>query len=162
MDVPSAFNRYLENPSSSSLELLHAAIKQEQGFQRATPWYGRAVELAEQQRHDEVIRLVGGQMLGAFFCPDAHALLSQAHAGIGEQARAQHEGFLAVTAVQAILDSGSGSRAAPWLVLHVPEQYLVMSQVGFVPQSQRFETHDGQDFDIHTDEHGAERWFRLV
>lgn len=162
MSLSSTFTAYVDAPSDATLRPLHRAIVGSPDFNRATTWLLRATELAAASRHDEVIRLVEGLMPGALLCPDAHALLSAAYSGIGDTARARREAFYAGLAVEAILASGDGSRARPWVVLHVPDEYAALARLGLGVTQQRAVDIDGVVHDELTLSDGSTRWCRFA
>ncbi len=162
MSLSNAFTAYVDAPSDATLRPLHRAIVGSPNFSRATTWLFRATELAAADRHDEVIRLVEGLMPGALFCPDAHALLSTAYAGIGDRGRARREAFYAGLAVEAILASGDGSKARPWVVLHVPDEYAALARFGLAATQQRAVDVDGLVHDELTLSDGSTRWCRFA
>lgn len=162
MSIAPAFTAYVESPSEATIRRLQRAIVASPSFNRATAWLDRASELATGDRHDEVIRLVGGLMPGALLCPDAHALLSTAYAGIGDNDLARREAFYAGVAVEAILGSGDGSKARPWVVLHVPDEYAALARLGLACTMQRAVEVDGLVHDELTLSDGTTRWFRFA
>ena len=104
-------------------------------------------------------------MPGAFFSPSAHAALAAAHAGLGDDARARAERSLQVLALESIRSTGDGTRAHPWSVLRVSDEYDVLRAAGRVSREQTLLEADGRSLDRHVCDDGSEAWFdvsRLV
>lgn len=165
--VAAAFTAYVDNPAPANLRVLQTAITSDPTFERGTPWLERARELVGQERHDEVIRLVMERMPGLLLCPTAHAMLGHSFSRIGNRQESMRESAYAALAVDAIRQSGSGSSADPWRVLHVADEYHLLSELGLAPVSQRLVGDggvgsDGGVIDVITCSDGSERWFELV
>lgn len=161
MDIATAFRTYLDQPSKASLSRLHAAIVASEDFERATPWLSRAEQLLSQERYDEVIRLITQRMPGLLLCPIAHSMLSYSYEQIFETERSRREAYYAGVAMEAILDSGSGTQADPWKVLHVADEYAVLEHRGLEPLGQQSQEESGM-FDVVECSDGSQRWFSLV
>lgn len=161
MTVQTAFTAHVEGPTAHTRTRLQAAVTADPGFQRSTDWLPRAADLLAQDRHDEVIRLLMDRMPGLLLSPVAHGMLARAHAGIHQLDDARREAYYRDVALQAILDSGSGTRAQPWQVLQVADEYTVLDHLGLVPQGQRVE-HGDATVDVITCSDGSERCFELV
>lgn len=159
--IQAAFTAYVDAATPGNLQALQSAITSDPSFERGTPWLDRARELVQQDRHDEVIRLVMERMPGLLMCPPAHALLGHAYSRIGNRQESQRETAYATIAVEAIRQSGSGSESDPWQVLHVADEYHFLAELGLDPVSQRM-IDDGGIRDVITCSDGTERWFELV
>lgn len=159
--VEDSLREHLDEGSPATLARLFDAIRQEPTFDAGTPWHQRANELLEQERHDEVIRLIEAAMPGAFLSPDAHLMLSYAYEQIHADDRSRLESFHARTALDVIERSGSGTRERPWKVLRVVDEYAVLRDLQLAPVGQRLVEADGREFDVHELSDGSQRWFEL-
>jgi hypothetical protein len=162
-EIRRAFDLHLDAESRSSLDRLHRRVLDDATFSRATPWYDHASRLLQEDRWDEAIRVIERFMPGAFLSPDAHLMLSYSYAQIGDSDRSRLHAFYATTAVDAIALSGTGTRSAPWQVLHVADEYAFLRARGITTESQAMiTTPDGSTLDRHIGADGVERWFELV
>lgn len=159
MTISTAFTAWVDAPGRATLARLQAEITRDESFDRSSVWQHRAGELMDQQRHDEVIRLIMSRMPGLLLSPAAHAMLAVSYEAIRDTGNARREAFYRDLTVQAVLDSGSGTADAPWLVLHVADEYAALAALGLVPEAQRVEAHS---MDVITCSDGSERWFKLV
>lgn len=163
VDVWTAFDEYLAaDKGAAARRNLQQAIAETPGFNRRTPWLVRAQALLAQDRADELIRLINAQMPGAFLCPDAHLMLSRALTRIHRTPASDRESFLAATALEFILDTGSGTEAKPWQVLRIADEYAVLAHLGLSPQCQTAHHDEGGVVDAIECSDGTERWFALV
>lgn len=162
MSLQSAFSAYLDAPGPVRLAELHREITSSHNFLRATVWLERATELADASRHDELIRLLTRLMPGVLLSPTAHAMLSVAYGGIGEREESQRHRFYAEVSLEAIAGSGDGTEERPWRVLHVADEYALLSSLGLAPAGQRSVEMSGRLIDEITVSDGTQRWFELV
>lgn len=153
---------HLDHRDAASLARLRHAIMSDVTFDVASPWFEPAAELAAQERHDELIRLLDAHMPGAFLSPDTHQLLAHALSAIGERTQAEQERFLAHVSLELILDSGDGSQTRPWQVLRVLDEYAVLRHRGFPVAAQRRDDDSARTLDVHRTSAGRELWFEVL
>lgn len=160
--VLDALQRWLDAQDAPSRARLQETVLAQPDFERDTPWLTRAEDLAAQERHDELIRLVAEVMPGAFLCHDAHGLSSWAHRAIGKHEDADRERFFAESALRLIAASGDGTRSRPWQVFHVADEYAFLRRREVTPVAQRAENDGLRLYDVLTLASGAEVWFELL
>ncbi|WP_297742593.1 DUF4919 domain-containing protein [uncultured Tessaracoccus sp.] len=162
MEVLTHLLDHLEHRDASSLARLRHTILSDATFDVASPWFEPAAELAAQERHDELIRLLDAHMPGAFLSPEAHQLLAHALTAIGERTQAEQERFLAHASLELILDSGDGSQTRPWQVLEVLDEYAVLRHHQVSVASQRRDVDGARTLDVHRTSAGRELWFEVL
>lgn len=112
--------------------------------------------------HEEAAGALQDLMPGAFLSPSAHAALAAAHAGLGDDARARAERALQVLALDSIRSTGDGTRAHPWTVLRLSDEYDVLRAARRTSRRQTLVTVDGTSLDRHECDDGSEAWFDVT
>lgn len=147
------------------LAALRDAVRGAEGFDPGTDPVAAAAPALSRGDHEQAAAAVQALMPGAFFSPSAHAALAAAHAGLGDDARARAERSLQVLALESIRSTGDGTRAHPWSVLRVSDEYDVLRAAGRISCEQTLLEADGRSLDRYVCDDGGEAWFdvsRLV
>ncbi|OYN92657.1 hypothetical protein [Parenemella sanctibonifatiensis] len=161
MMLQEALSSYLAKPGAARARELQQTVRRLAGFEEDTPWIDRAIALAQQSRHDELARLLRALMPASFGCPVAHQLYAEALAGLGDAEGAERERAYAALGLELIEASGDGSRAKPWWVLHVVDQYAFLDAHGHEVVSQQLIMTDPAHLDAIECADGVVRHFAL-
>lgn len=150
---------YAESRDVESLARLRSAILSSATYRPDLDVAADTAAFREDGHHQAVVELICSRMPGAFFSPAAHSLLSQAYAGTGDQRRADQERRTARLALQAILGSGDGTRAHPWQVLRISDEYDALRAQKRTSRRQQLVSRQGRSLDRHECDDGTEAWF---
>lgn len=162
MEFDTAARSYLTGPSAETLRDLQAVITAHPTFAPYAEFREQAVEHLEAGRARVVLDELEASMPGLFLSPSAHSLLARAHRALNDDEGAERELSLAQVALRTILDSGTGSQAAPWKVLRLSDEYdvLELTERRSVTQSA---VQVGDSFlDVHTCDDGSTASFLVV
>ena len=99
---------------------------------------------------------------GALGSATQHRLLSDLADEQGLEARAQREWRVAHLLISAMVESGDGSEASPFLVVDLADQYLVLEREQRVSLARYTCEVDGRFYDIHECKDGGEAWFDVT
>jgi len=163
--LPELVMVWSQTRAAADLASLRDAVRGAEGFDPGTDPVAAAAPALSRGDHEQAAAAVQALMPGAFFSPSAHAALAAAHAGLGDDARARAERSLQVLALESIRSTGDGTRAHPWSVLRVSDEYDVLRAAGRVSREQTLLEADGRSLDRHVCDDGSEAWFdvsRLV
>lgn len=150
---------YLDDRSPEGLRRLRAAIAGSSTFDPDFQCAAVVGHLAEEGRHEDVVRALTQRMPGAALNPSAHAVLSAAHEALGHTRAARRERLLARIAVSSILSTGDGTQERPWSVLRIADEYDVMRAKGMTPVGQSAHAIEGRLVDRHETGAGDGVWF---
>lgn len=162
MDVSTAYENFVTQPNKPNARRLLASVASTPNFSRTTDWITRADELSRAERWDDLSRWITDLMPGVLMTPAAHAMLAQAYEGIYKTDESQRERFYASVAIQAIEESGSGTEADPWHVLHVADEYAFLRHLGLQPVGQEALGTPDNIVDVIECDDSSVRWFTLV
>jgi hypothetical protein len=152
---------YAGTRSVSDLLRLRDAVRRSPGFDPGLDVVGAVSPALARGDHAEAVAIVERLMPGAFFSPSAHAALAAAHAALGDEPRARAERRTQVLALESIRSTGDGTRARPWSVLRISDQYDVLRADRRTSREQTLVTVDGRLLDRHVCDDGSEAWFEV-
>lgn len=145
--------------SPRTLAALRRAVLALPGYDPGADPVGAAVPHLAAGDHAAALVALRELMPGAFFSPGAHAALAAAHAGLGDEVRAERERRTARLAMTSVLESGDGSADRPWLVLRVSDEYDVLRAQDRTSRRVADVSRDAQRLDHHWCTDGSEAWF---
>lgn len=152
---------YAETRSLADLARLRDAVRRSPGFDVGLDVAGAVSPALARGAHEEAVSIVEALMPGAYFSPSAHAALGAARAGLGDEARARSERRTQVLALESIRSTGDGTRAHPWNVLRISDEYDVLRADRRTSREQTLVTVDGRPLDRHLCEDGSQAWFEV-
>ncbi len=152
---------YLEHEDDAHLQRLRRAVVEAPTFDPDLDVITELGPLMQQGEHRRVVLALSAKMPGAALNPSAHAMLSEALRGTGDDRAATREDLMARLSVASILATGDGTRERPWSVLRVADEYDVLRARGVTPVSQRAEVDGARMLDRHETEDGGELWFAV-
>jgi hypothetical protein len=145
--------------SAEDLATLRDAVRRTPGFDPGLDVVAAVAPALSRGDHAAAATAARRLMPGAFLSPSAHAALAAAHAGLGDDARSRAERRLQALALESIRSTGDGTRAHPWSVLRVSDEYDVLRAERRTPQWQTLVAVDGASLDRHVCDDGSEAWF---
>lgn len=143
--------RYLADRSPAALAEVRRAV-------RGSGSFDPGLVVSEADGLEDLERL----MPGALLSPSAHAALAAALARAGRTDEAARERLLAEVALAGILATGDGSRARPWSVLRVSDEYDVLRSLRRRSIEQSVERDGRRHLDRHVCDDGSEAWFDVT
>lgn len=157
-----AVETYALDPTPAHLADLQSTIMEAPGYDPRVVISPAAKPLIDRGDYEDAVELLAGLMPGAFLSPSAHALLFVAHNALGNTDDARREQHFSRMAMTAIRTSGDGTAERPYTVLHVEDEYDVLTALGAQSISQVLErTRDGAN-DVHALADGSSVHFRLA
>lgn len=150
-------DRYLAEPGPGTLAALRSAVRASATFDPDLD-LGRITRLLDGEP-EAAARALAAMMPGALLSPAAHAGLALALDRLGRAPEATRQRTLARAAVLGILATGDGTRARPWTVLRVSDEYDVLRSLGRRPVSQELVGGAGRELDRIACADGSEAWF---
>jgi hypothetical protein len=150
-------DRHLADPGPGTLGPLRSAV-------RASPTFDPDLDPGQVARlldaaPDTAARALAAMMPGALLSPVVHTALAQALDRLGRAPEASRQRRLARAALRGIVASGDGTRARPWTVLRVSDEYDVLRSLGRRPASQELVGQAGRELDRIECVDGSEAWF---
>lgn len=161
MGFSEAADRYLRAPSKLHLEQLHEAIRASRSYSPGSEFIREASPLLRGGQYQAAIDVIDSWMPGAFLSPCAHTLMSEALTALGRHEEAETEASLSRMAVLAIISSGKGTRANPWRVLRVSDEYDMIKALRRDPVEQQAVMVGEVHLDFIRTSDGREHWFEL-
>lgn len=161
MSFSDAADRYLRAPSRENLAVLHDSIRSSRSYSPGSEFIREALPLLRASRHHETVEVIDSWMPGAFLSPSAHTLMSQALAALGRHEEAETQASLSRMAVLAIISSGKGTRARPWRVLRVSDEYDMIRALRREAAEQQVVPSGTHTLDVIRTTDGREHWFEL-
>lgn len=152
---------YAGTRSVTDLVRLRDAVRSSPGFDPGLDVVSAAAPALARGDHAGALAIVRDLMPGAFFSPSAHAALAAAHAGLGDEGRAQAERRTQVLALESIRSTGDGTRERPWSVLRISDEYDVLRAERRTSREQALVTVEGRSLDRHVCADGTEVWFEV-
>lgn len=154
--------RYLADPTPAALDEVRRVV-------RAAPTFDPGLTIGEvvgpllaRGAYAEAVGAVQGRMPGALLSPSAHAALATALDGVGRPEEAARERRLAAAAVAGLLATGDGTRARPWSVLRVGDEYDVLRALRRRPREQSVLEDGARLLDRHVCDDGREVFFDVT
>lgn len=150
-------DRYLAEPGPGTLTALRSAVRASATFDPDLD-LGRIARLLDGEP-ETAARALAAMMPGALLSPATHTGLALALDRLGRAPEATRQRTLARAAVRGILATGDGTRARPWTVLRVSDEYDVLRSLGRRPVSQELVGGAGRELDRIECADGSEAWF---
>ncbi|MCC6150592.1 MAG: DUF4919 domain-containing protein [Planctomycetes bacterium] len=155
MAAPDPFDSFLRNPSRETYAAVRRAVIKDKSYNPYSNSLESAASLLEQNRFQEFIDHVPSLMPDHLLSPRLHMMVSFAWRELGDEEGAKFEMSLAHLCIEGILKSGDGSRANPYPVLRVSDEYDVLGALGKKLTKQSLLKCDGKSFDAIDCEDGS-------
>jgi hypothetical protein len=153
--------RYLQDQNLENFLELRRQIVASPNYMPYAQAEEKVQGLLQQAKYQEAVDALTTMMPGCFLSPGVHLLLAHAHRKLGAEEEAGTETALAEAALHGILQTGDGSQAHPYHVLHVSDEYDVLKYLGKKPAGQTQVEKDGRQFDQLKCEDGTRLWFDI-
>jgi hypothetical protein len=157
-----AFSDFLDAPTPASFLRLRAEIVAQPEYDFAADRLGELTALIETGAFGAVPDKLTELMPGWLLSPRVHAIAAYAAEQTGEPDRAQFERDFGLACLRGIRDSGDGSRARPYPVTHVADEYDLLDALGKEVASQRQVSGEDGVFDLLVCTDGSEVWFDVT
>lgn len=152
---------FLEEPTPPALAELREQIQADPAYSTTGATLADAASLLDGGRSAEAVTLLARQRRANFLSPRGHLLFSRALTAQGRSALAELEEELAGIALETLLDSGSGERSRPFVVLRISDEYDVLARLGFRHARQGVTVDGSRVLDVFEGEDGSSLWFEL-
>ena len=116
----------------------------------------------EEEQFEKAKDLLESELPGWILNPGIHQMLSFAWHKLGQEEAAQYEFAVAVALLNAILSTGDGSKAQPYLVLYPTDEYDLLAYLEKRSTSQSLEMLGEKRYDCQTCDDGTEIWFDVT
>ena len=154
--------QYLAEPTPERFLDLRAAVAELPTYEPYS-FNQRVVRpLFEEGRFEEAKDLLEAALPGWILNPGIHQMLSFAWHKLGQEDAAQYEIAVAVALLNAILSTGDGSKAQPYLVLYPADEYYLLASLEKRSTSQSLEIVGEKRCDRLTCDDGTEIWFDVT
>lgn len=121
-----------------------------------------AEKLLAAKKLREAGRLVAGSMPNLLLSPRAHLTLAYISSREDDEKDAEGEGMIASLLADAILATGDGSEARPYLVVRSTDEYDVLQYLGKEPTGQAAHRREKQHLDCIACADGTSVWFDIT
>jgi hypothetical protein len=111
---------------------------------------------------DEVRAAIPALMATHILSPRAHFLMAASARAAGDEAGAGREVTMAQAFLHGIAGTGEGTATAPYLCVHVSDEYDLAEARGQSVTSARQESRDGRVHDVLVCGDGTELWFDVT
>jgi hypothetical protein len=160
--VQTHFERYLREQSLESFMRLRDAVIALPGYEPYSNYKLEAHSLLEKTEFDKAVKYLMSKMPGWLLNPGIHKLLSFAFHKLGDEDKAKSEYALARLFLNAILSTGDGSEARPYLVSSVTDEYDVLEHLGRHLQQQTLIERGDKRYDRFDCKDGSQIWFDIT
>jgi len=160
--MPDAFTGFLAAPSVTSFLRLRDEVLAQPEFEFASDRLEEVLELVEAGQFAAVADKVAELMPDWLLSPRLHLIAARAAEQLGDADRAQFEHDVARACLQGLRDSGVGSRASPYQVTHISDEYDLLTMLGKEFASQRQTSGTDGTFDVITCQDDSEVWFDIT
>jgi hypothetical protein len=154
--------QYLAEPTPERFLDLRAAVAGSPGYAPYSTDLQVAWPLFEENRFEEAKDLLEGALPGWILNPGIHQMLSFAWHKLGQEDAAQYEFAVAVALLGAILSTGDGSKAQPYLVLYPADEYDMLKFLEKQSIGQSLEELGDKHYDCQMCDDGTEIWFDVT
>jgi hypothetical protein len=158
--VKELFVQYLQSPSPETFERLRRAAAASPQYNPYSDGLSRAGALVGEEKFQEALDLIESVMPCWIMNPGMHMLASFAHHKLGHEKEAECEAMFCRALIDGILATGDGSRARPYKVMYVRDEYDVLEHLGKKRNVQAL-VGDGVPMDEMTCEDGTVLWFDI-
>jgi hypothetical protein len=155
------FSDFLADPTGATFLRLRERLLDSPGYDFHSGALDELEELINGGQYDAVPDKISELMPGWLLSPRVHQLAGHAAQETGDPARAAREGYLAKACLRGLLQSGDGSRARPYRVTHVADEYDVLDYLAKEVAEQRVVEGDGGAFDVIGCADGSQLWFDI-
>ena len=157
--MPDEFSEFLADPSGENFLRLRQVVLDTPGYDFYSDDVSELEELVNNGQYDEVPGKLPELMPGWLLSPRVHQLVGVSARKTGDAERVAAQEYLAKACLGGLLQSGDGSRARPYRVTHVADEYDVLDYLGQGTTDQRVVTGDDGAYDVFTRADGSEVWF---
>jgi hypothetical protein len=128
--MPDAFANFLDNPSGDTFLELRELVLEQPEYDFHSRSLADLQDLAATGQLAAVPDELSEAMPNWLLSPRIHLLVGQAAEQRGDAETAQRELFLAQACLKGLVESGDGSRARPYRITHVADEYDLLESLG--------------------------------
>src|SRR5262245_66303882 len=121
-----AFSVFLADPSGENFVRLREAVLNRPDFDFYSLDLERLADAAQRGAYADVVGLFPAMLPNWLLSPQAHRLVSYAAKQLGDTEMAARERALGRACLRGLLGSGDGTKARPYLVTHIADEYDVL------------------------------------
>lgn len=154
--------QYLAEPKLDRFLELRAAVAGLPGYAPYSDNLREGWALFEEEQFEKAKGLLESVLPGWILNPGIHQMLSFIWHKLGQEEAAQYEFAVAVALLNAILSTGDGSKAQPYLVLYPADEYDLLAYLEKRSTSQSLEMLGEKRYDCQTCDDGTEIWFDVT
>lgn len=156
-----AFDHYLDASTPENFLVLRAALAASPAYHPNGDRRSDAEELMGAEKWDDALRLLMQDMDNCFLTPRCHFLAAFAAHKTGDEKKAQVENRVGNLLMQAILESGDGTKARPYLVSRITDEYDVLHHLNKNLKQQSLVSDETGTFDNMECDDGTDYWFDI-
>jgi hypothetical protein len=160
--VANLFSDFLDRPGGATYLPMRRAIMASAEYDPQSLALLDFGELVATGSRDEVRAAIPALMATHILSPRAHFLMAASARAAGDDAGAGREVALAQACLHGIAGSGDGTATAPYLCIHVSDEYDLVEARGQSVASARQESRDGRLHDVLVCGDGNELWFDVT
>ena len=159
--MPDEFADFPADPSGEKFLRLRDLVVAAPDYDFYSTGLDELADLVEEGIHDAVPDKLSELMPGWLLSPRAHLLAEHAARQTGNAEAADRERYVARACLNGLFASGDGTRAQPYRVTHVADEYDLLDALGKEAKSQRQIAGDDGVFDRIACGDGSEVWFDI-
>jgi hypothetical protein len=156
-----AYQAFLESPTPENYRRVRRITVALPGFDRQSLAWLELSRLCDEARHEEVLRRADEMWTAWRLHPRYHLLVGYAASHLGDEEEVELSRFQFQTCLDALLETGEGSRTSPYQVLRTCDQYDIIRFLGLRGRSQRAVEIRGRSRDVVQCDDGSRVWFDL-
>ena len=156
------FEEFLAEPDPQRYRKLRALVMADKAYNAGSTALEGVEVLLDHGRAAEARRRVRQLLPDWLLSPRAHRLAAEAARRLGDELGEQREWLVHRRCVEGLLTTGDGTRARPFLVTHVDDEYDLVEHLGKKLAHQDLVLDDGRSLDRITCQDGSEYWFDLT
>jgi hypothetical protein len=160
--VRTKFNDYLGDRTAEKFLELRDTMIASPDYDPYNVYRDTAVPLLQQEKFQEALDYLASRMPAWLLNPGIHKLASFALHKLGRTSDASFEYRLAEALLEGILSTGDGSKAHPYYVTSVVDEYDVLEHLGQELQRQTLVEKDACRYDLLACKDGTQVWFDVT
>jgi hypothetical protein len=156
------FYTFLEQPSADGFRELAESLFASAAYAPYSTDLRDIAVLCQQERYEDALAKSDSCLWGMILSPRLHVYRSLAFNKLGNVSAEQMEEVIFRACIEGIVGTGDGTRASPYLVTGISDEYDVIQSLKKRSVRQRLHQEGDRAFDVHLLDDGTELWFDIT
>lgn len=156
------FNAFLDDPSPKNFHKVRKLVLNDKAYRASSTELDDAVMLIESGQRVAAQERLRAMHPGWLLSPRAHQLAAEVARSLGDHETERRETLIHERCVEGILNTGQGTRDAPYLVTHAGDEYDLLDHFERKFGRQSLVQDSGRSLEKIECQDGSELWFDLT